>query len=472
MSVLKMTVVMIYMAIIVVIVILSGRNTKTYRDFAVGGGKLPWYIIGGTIFSSFVGGGTMVAYVGNFYSNGMIWIWTPVICSVVGIIYIFISPRIYRIQVMSIGDILMARYGENTKRVGAFLIMIWEFLITASMISAFAAMTSSFIGMNKEISMVIAAVLFALTAMLGGFKGVAITDAIQGCVIFIGLILGTLVLGSKAGGFGQVIASAGAKANPFDTSSLAGLMMLGIVISNFGFHIANQSGYIQRINSGKTAKESQKGILLYTILLTIGFGICVPMIGLSGISLLQGDIAGDQVIGTLLDQFMPAGLALLYAAAIISAVLTSANSSLLSASMCFTQDFYYGIFKKDADDKKLIVVSKVFIILGAALSYIIAKFAPSIISLLLIVYTLGSAVAVPMIVGLFWKRPGASAGFWSIVFGGASIIIWQILGQPFGIHIALVGIPVAVIVYVVLAFVGKEATEEQKKLVDNIKKKE
>ena len=433
---------------------------------------MPWYIIGGTIFSSFVGGGTMVAYVGNFFSNGLIWIWVPIICIVVGIIYIFISPRIYRIQVMSIGDILLARYGKNTRLVGALLIMLWEFLITASMISAFAAMTSAFIGMDKEISMIIAAVLFALTAMLGGFRGVAITDAIQGFVILVGLILGVFALVPSAGGIANVISNAGAKADPFDTSIISGVMMLGIVISNFGFHLANQSGYIQRINSGKTAKESQKGILLYTILLTVGFAICVPLIGLSGISLLQGDVAGDQVIGTLLNRFMPAGLSLLYASAIISAVLTTANSSLLSSSMCFTQDFYHGIIKKDAKDRELIWVSRGFIIAGAVVSYIIAKFAPSIISLLLIVYTLGSTVAVPMIAGLFWKRPGSTAGFWSIVLGGLAVIIWQILGQPFGIHIALVGLPVTIITYIILAFFGTQATEEEKELVDEITRKE
>ena len=159
---LKSGIIIVYLLAIIIAAILLGRGTKTYKDYAIGGGKLPWYILGGTIFSTFVGGATMVAYVGNFFVDGMIWIWVPVICLVVGIMYYFISPRIYNIKVMSIGDILLARYGIETKTVGALLIMLWEFILTASMIVAFAAMASTFIGLNSDLAMVIAVVSFAL----------------------------------------------------------------------------------------------------------------------------------------------------------------------------------------------------------------------------------------------------------------------------------------------------------------------
>ena len=74
---LKIGVIIGYIAIISFIATYLGKGTKTFKDFAIGGSKIPWYIMGGTLFSTFCGGATMVAYVGNFYSQGLIWIWIP-----------------------------------------------------------------------------------------------------------------------------------------------------------------------------------------------------------------------------------------------------------------------------------------------------------------------------------------------------------------------------------------------------------
>ena len=67
---LKIGVIIGYIAIISFIATYLGKGTKTFKDFAIGGSRIPWYIMGGTLFSTFCGGATMVAYVGNFYSHG------------------------------------------------------------------------------------------------------------------------------------------------------------------------------------------------------------------------------------------------------------------------------------------------------------------------------------------------------------------------------------------------------------------
>ena len=87
---LKIGVIIGYIAIISFIATYLGKGTKTFKDFAIGGSKIPWYIMGGTLFSTFCGGATMVAYVGNFYSQGLIWIWIPIQVVLVGVIYLFL----------------------------------------------------------------------------------------------------------------------------------------------------------------------------------------------------------------------------------------------------------------------------------------------------------------------------------------------------------------------------------------------
>lgn len=68
----KIGVILVYVGLITAIALYCGRGNKTFKDFAIGGAKIPWFIMAGTLFSTFCGGATMVAYVGNFYSQGMI----------------------------------------------------------------------------------------------------------------------------------------------------------------------------------------------------------------------------------------------------------------------------------------------------------------------------------------------------------------------------------------------------------------
>ena len=65
----KIGVILVYVGLITAIALYCGRGNKTFKDFAIGGAKIPWFIMAGTLFSTFCGGATMVAYVGNFYSQ-------------------------------------------------------------------------------------------------------------------------------------------------------------------------------------------------------------------------------------------------------------------------------------------------------------------------------------------------------------------------------------------------------------------
>ena len=112
---LKIGVIIGYIAIISFIATYLGKGTKTFKDFAIGGSKIPWYIMGGTLFSTFCGGATMVAYVGNFYSQGLIWIWIPVQVVLVGVIYLFLYKKVFNLRQISTADIMALRYGEKTR---------------------------------------------------------------------------------------------------------------------------------------------------------------------------------------------------------------------------------------------------------------------------------------------------------------------------------------------------------------------
>ena len=464
---LKIGVIIGYIAIISFIATYLGKGTKTFKDFAIGGSKIPWYIMGGTLFSTFCGGATMVAYVGNFYSQGLIWIWIPIQVVLVGVIYLFLYKKVFNLRKVSTADIMTLRYGEKTRLISTLVVMLAEVGMASAMLNTWTSMVTTYVGFSRPVALALGCILFFITAALGGYKGVATTDAIQGGIIMVGLTAGVIVFVSKAGGMGAIAAAAGPeKMNIFSTANgCSFITILGTFVSSFGMHMALQSGYVSRINSVATPRDAKRGIWMFIICQALGFGVFIPIIGLSGNVLLQNATIGDSVIGTMIALYMPAVVALIYVAAIVSAVLTTANSSLLSASICVTNDIYAGMINKNATEKQKLLVSKLSIAVFILLALLLTTQFTTIISMMFVTYTINALIAIPLFAGLYGKKGGALAANLSLILGAASVIIWLLLGTPFGIHVAIVGLPMAGLGYLIGMAVGDKPTEAQLKAI-------
>lgn len=471
---LKIGVILGYIAIITFIAIYCGRGAKTFKDFAIGGGKVPWYIMGGTLFSTFCGGATMVAYVGNFYSQGMIWIWIPIQVVLVGVIYLFLYKKVFNMRQVSTADIMTLRYGEKTRLISTIVVMIAEVGMASAMLNTFAAMVTTYVGLSRPAALALGCVLFFATAALGGYKGVATTDAIQGLIIMIGLTVGVCTFVPQAGGLSAIAAAAGPdKMSPFcTTTGCSFITILGTFVSSFGMHMALQSGYVSRINSVATPKDAKKGIITFIIGQAVGFGIFIPIIGLSGNVLLQNATIGDSAIGTMIDMYMPGVVALVYVAAIVSAVLTTANSSLLSASICVTNDIYAGMIRKDASEKEKLWVSKLAIVGFVALALVLTTQFTTIISMMFVTYTINALIAIPLFGGLYCEKPGVTAANLSLIMGIVSVIVWLVLGTPGDIHVAVIGLPMAALGYVLGTIFGEKPSKEQLEIMRSMSNKE
>lgn len=89
-----------YIILMVIIMMIVGRKSKsTMKEYALGGGGLPWFVTAGTIVASLVGGGTMIGYVGSYYQYGMQWVWLGFGLSVAILFIAFVTgPRIKNLE--------------------------------------------------------------------------------------------------------------------------------------------------------------------------------------------------------------------------------------------------------------------------------------------------------------------------------------------------------------------------------------
>lgn len=464
---LSMIIIPVYLVIITLIIVFIGKNVKTYKDFAIGGGKLPWYVVSGTILATSIGGGTLIGYVGSYYSLGMQWLWMALgLCVANMIMALFMAGRVNSLGQYTLPDILKLRYGKNTRIAGAIIVLLGEFAVVCAMLASFGAMLSSYLGLSFNISIILGAILFIVTATLGGLVGVAYTDAIQSILIVAGVIIVGALTFIKAGGFVGFSAL-----DPNFTSLFAQnaphSMMVGNVLSVFFLAFVSQSIFFQRVNACASPRDAKKAVLFSSIMIFICMGFFISSMGIGGRILLGSGLKGNEVLGALLSK-MPPVIASLYAAAIIAAVLTTANSLLLSTSMNVSRDIFQEI-NKDIADNKLMSISKLYIVVATVIAFVVVKFNPSVIKWIMIAYTLNACLFIPMYCGLFWKKPGQTAGLLSISISGIGTVAWELAGSPFGIHSVFIGIGLGIVGLIIGILIGSKPTEEQLEVVDIFK---
>ncbi len=459
-----------FLIVISAIIFWTGRKNKTSKEFFLAGGKLPWYVVAGTILATFTGGGTIVGYVGSYYANGLIWIWVGLGTIIAAIIVGGIADKIHGLGRYTVGDILESRFGKGTRTVGGIIMIIAEFAVVCAMTAAFAGSIAAATGIDPNICRLIGIVLFVFTAIVGGLRGVAITDAIQAVLILVGVCIAGVLAINNIGGVSAFFSQVDpVKLSPFN-NTIPFKVMLGNVVSIIGLNLVNQAAFFQRIGACKTPADAKKSVLGYMVSQILLFVIMIPLLGLAASVLLPGDVAKDSVIVKLLETVSSPAFSLFYTGLIVAATLTTANSLLLSCGMSFVQNVLDVITHKEMDENKKAVVGKWFVVICGAVAYLVATLVPSVITLLMMAYTIMCIIVVPMYMGIFTKTGGSASGFYSLLIGGAVTFALELLKRPFGVHPALISLPITFIVYIALKNFKGGATKEQLEIVDKMKK--
>ena len=142
---------------------------------------------------------------------------------------------------------------------------------------------------------------------------------------------------------------------------------------------------------------------------------------------------------------MVAGILL---AAILAAVMSTADSQLLVSSSAFTEDFYKSVLRREVSGKKLMLIGRASVLIIALIATILAMDKDSSV-LSLVAYAwagFGAAFGPVLILSLYWRamtKAGALAG---IVTGGLTVIIWkQVEGGWFDLYEMVPGVVLAFI---------------------------
>ena len=174
-------------------------------------------------------------------------------------------------------------------------------------------------------------------------------------------------------------------------------------------------GLIQKLYGGRDERAVRLGINLNAVCL-LGFAFVPAVFGMIAAANFPDLANPDHAMGTVLVELLPTGVGLLALAAILSAEISTCDAILLMLSSSLSIDLYKSFLRPEASPKRLLRVSRLAAIAGAAFAILLAIVLPSIISALEIFYGLMAvALFVPTIAGLYSTRPGARTAMWSVV---------------------------------------------------------
>ena len=160
-------------------------------------------------------------------------------------------------------------------------------------------------------------------------------------------------------------------------------------------------------------------------------------------------------------------------AAILSAIMSTVDSQLLVCSSALVEDFFRGIFRKDASQKELVWIGRFSVMAIAILALLIARDPKSRV-LELVAYAwagFGAAFGPVIILSLFWKRMTRNGAVGGMILGAVTVIIWKHMeGGIFDLYEILPGFIICLAGIIIISLSGEKPPEEIIREFDSVEK--
>lgn len=425
---------------------LYGYKTSTddVSGYMLGGRKLGPGVTALSAGASDMSGWMLLGVPGAMYLSGLSSAWIAVGLLIGAYVnYLIVAPRL-RVytevahDAITIPDYFEKRFADKTRLlrvVSSIVIVIFFTLYTSSGVVGGGKLFESSFGLSYELGLYVTAGVVVAYTLFGGFMAVSITDFVQGCIMFVALVLVPVVAIDHLGGLGSVFEQVKTIDSNFidpftDANTAQAMSVLGIIsLLSWGFgyfgqpHIIVRFMAIRSVTDIKTARRIGMSWMLITI-------IGAVMTGLVGIAYVENTkmtLNDAETIFIVFSQFLfhplISGFLL---AAILAAIMSTISSQLLVTSSSLTEDFYKAFVKRNASQKELVLVGRIAVLVVAMVAIALAYDRNSTILTLVSNAWAGFGAAFgPLIVlSLYWKRMTFAGALSGIISGAATVLFW------------------------------------------------
>jgi len=442
-----------YLVLVLVIGWRAFRRTANLADFILGGRRLGSGTAALSASASDMSGWLLLGLPGFAYADGLqsLWLAGGLLLGT-WLNWLLVAKRLRAAgkaygNTLTLPEFLANRFGDEDgwlRGISAGFILLFFLIYTGSGLVAGGKLFESVFGLPFLWAVAAGASAILLYTAVGGFLAVSWTDVLQGLLMAAALIVVPLLAFGHVGGLEPGLARI-AEINPnlfgvfsaTDGSALGLVGVLSLVAWGLGYfgqpHILAR---FQAIHSAAAVGPARR-IAVAWVAITLAGAI---LTGLAGIFVLDTPLLGDDrekvfiaLVGLLFHPLV-AGLCL---AAILAAIMSTADSQLLVSSSVFTQDLYRTRLRRSAGPRELVTMSRGSVVVLTGLAFVMAM-DPETLILDLVGYAwagFGAAFGPVVILSLYWSRMTRRGALAGIVTGGLTVVVWkQLSGGLFDVY--------------------------------------
>jgi sodium/proline symporter len=429
-----------YLLLVVAIGAWSSRfSSRGVREYFVGGRTLGRFVVALSAVVSGRSAWLLLGFTGLAYTRGLSAIWAVVgYIGVELLLFLFYAPRLRRFagahDCVTLTDVFTARFREDRGGLRALLVGILLLFmvpyVAAQFVAGGKALGTTF-GMTETTGLLLTAGFVLLYTLLGGFLAVSLTDAVQGVVMLVALLLLPLLVVGDLGGAGEALSALRAVEGPFlDPVALTGGALIGFVGIGLGSP-GNPHILVRYISIRDPAQLRWAAVVgtLWNVALA-GGALLVGLLGrleYPDAGLLPGGDPENVFPGLAAAHLHPLMVGMVIAA-ILAAIMSTADSQLLVAASSVVRDLYERWWRagRAVPPRHLVLLSRLTVTLLVLLAIAMGLAASQLVFwLVLFAWAgLGAALGPTSILLLFWKgatRAGVMAG---IVTGTVVTLVW------------------------------------------------
>jgi SSS family solute:Na+ symporter len=462
--VVKIIIVILYLGIIGFLGFLGYRNTKTTRDYLIGGRKIHPTVMALSYGATFISTSAIVGFGGTAGVFGFSLLWLTFLNIFLGVFIAFVvfgkrtRKMGHNMEAHTFPEFLGKRYNSKfiQKFAGVVIFLFMPVYTSAVMIGASKFIEGS-LNIDYNVALFVFAIIVAAYVFFGGLKGVMYSDAFQGSIMFVGMAILIVAIYAKLGG----VTAAHQKltdlfSNPAIAEQIKGLqgggfqgwtsmpklfstywwIVVSSIVMGVGIGVLAQPQLAVRFMTVKSDREINRAIPIGGIFILMMTGVAFIVGSLSNVLFFEqgGKIAVDAAGGTdgiiplFLNDFMPEWYVTIFLVVLLAAGMSTISSQLHAIGTAVGRDLFN---TENKSEKAGMLISRMGVLVAIIVTIFLAYWLPEVWDGAIAISTglffgLCGAAFLPMYFGaLFSKKISKAAAISGMVSGFTVSMIWM-----------------------------------------------
>lgn len=466
----------LYLVLMMSIGLYYSRRQKNLSSYILGDRQLGPWLTSMSAEASDMSGWMLMGLPGYAYLHGLSAFWTGI-----GLIvgtwanWVLVSQRLRNYtevadNSLTIPDYLSNRFEDRKnglRLICALFIILFFIIYTSSGFVAAGKLFNTIFGIPYLHALLLGAFVVVFYTFLGGFSAVALTDFIQGTMMFFTVlyvpVAATIALGGPMPTL-DILSKDGSDFFSFFPDSTGVSALLVMIVSSLGWGLGyfGQPHILVKFMAIGDPKELKKStrIAMTWVLLSLSFAIAIGVVGKAYLSTPLENANAERVFILMAESLSAPFITGIIWSAILAAIMSTSSSQLLVTSSAVSRDLFQAFLKKDASEKTLIRVSRLSVLLVSAIAVYLGSDPNSyIFSIVSYAWAgFGACFGATVLLSLYWKRMTLKGAYAGVIVGGLTVLIWKHF-EWFGLYELVPGFFFSVAAIVIVSLMDKKPSE-------------